>query len=151
MKHLGSYIVQIFVHIFALYVGAGVTRAFLIFKHEKRAQTQTFESGYFRWGRGLPHEGVGAKKVGMSLDGEFFLVFWGESCRNFGGIFRTHTIKVQQLASRTSSSSFLLVFEGKPPKKKHFVSLPNPIKSLEPRGPIEVMHNREVKIAARQF
>ena len=29
LKHLGSYIVQIFVHIFALYVGAGVTCAFL--------------------------------------------------------------------------------------------------------------------------
>ena len=25
-------------------------------RHEKRAQTQTFESGYFRWGGGLPRK-----------------------------------------------------------------------------------------------
>ena len=39
----------------------------VFFRHEKTAQTKTFESGYFRWGRGLPCEGVGAKKFGMSL------------------------------------------------------------------------------------
>ena len=36
-------------------------------RHEKRAQTQTLGPDIFRWGRGLPHEGVGAKKLGMSL------------------------------------------------------------------------------------
>ena len=34
----------------------------------KKAQTQTFESDIFRWGRGLAREGVGAKKIGMSLE-----------------------------------------------------------------------------------
>ena len=29
LNHFGSYFVRIFVHIFALYVGAGITRAFL--------------------------------------------------------------------------------------------------------------------------
>ena len=32
----------------------------------KRAQTRTFESGYFRRGRGLPCEGVGGQKFGIS-------------------------------------------------------------------------------------
>ena len=45
-------------------------------RHEKRSQTQTFESGYFRWGRGLPHEGVGAQKVGMSLEAQEIKRFW---------------------------------------------------------------------------
>ena len=34
----------------------------------KKAQTQTFESGYFLVCRGLPREGVGAKKFGMSFE-----------------------------------------------------------------------------------
>ena len=37
-------------------------------RREKRTQTQTFECGYFPFGRGLPREGVGAKKFGMSLE-----------------------------------------------------------------------------------
>ena len=42
----------------------------------KKRQTQTFETGYFRWGRGLPHEGVGAKKFGMSLKTREIKLFW---------------------------------------------------------------------------
>ena len=36
--------------------------------HQKLAQTQTFESGYFRWDGGVPREGVGAKKFGIPLE-----------------------------------------------------------------------------------
>ena len=41
-------------------------------RHEKRAQTQLL----FRWGRGLPHEGVGAKKFGMFLETREIKLFW---------------------------------------------------------------------------
>ena len=38
-------------------------------RHEKGSQTQTFVSpDVFWWGGGLPLEGVGAKKFGMSLE-----------------------------------------------------------------------------------
>ena len=37
-------------------------------RDKKGTQTQTFWSDIFRWGRGLPREGVGAKKFGMSLE-----------------------------------------------------------------------------------
>ena len=43
--------------------------------HEKRAQTQTFESDTFRWGKGLPQEGVGAIKLGMSLENREIKLF----------------------------------------------------------------------------
>ena len=36
----------------------------------------------FWWGRGLPHEGVGAKKFGMSLETRGIKIFW----RDFAGI-----------------------------------------------------------------
>ena len=32
--------------------------------------------GIFQWGRGLPHEGVGAKKFGMSLETQGHQTFW---------------------------------------------------------------------------
>ena len=48
-----------------------------LLRHEKRAQTQTFESGYFaRWGKGLPRERVGAKKFGMPLETREIKLFW---------------------------------------------------------------------------
>ena len=37
-------------------------------RHEKGTQTQVFESDIFWWGGGLPREGVGTKKFGMSLE-----------------------------------------------------------------------------------
>ena len=39
-----------------------------VIRHAKRAQTQTFEPDIFWRGRGLPREGVGAKKFDMSLE-----------------------------------------------------------------------------------
>ena len=48
----------------------------LNFRQEKGAQTQTFWSGYFRWGRGLPCEGVGPKKFDMSLETREIKLFW---------------------------------------------------------------------------
>ena len=50
-------------------------RICLGFREEKRAQTQTSESDIFRWGRGLPREGVGAKRFGMSLETREFKLF----------------------------------------------------------------------------
>ena len=47
-----------------------------VFRHEKRAQTQTFESGYFPVGRGLPCEGMRAKKFGMSLETREIKLYW---------------------------------------------------------------------------
>ena len=51
---------------------------------QKRAQTRTFGSGYLPvgWG-GLPREGLGAKKFGMSLEAHGKLCFGGIS-RDFG-------------------------------------------------------------------
>ena len=37
-------------------------------REEKGTQTQTFWSDTFGWGRGLPREGVVAKKFGMSFE-----------------------------------------------------------------------------------
>ena len=51
------------------------------------SKTQTFGSGYFRWGRGLPREGVGAKKFGMSLETREGELSWRDS-REFAGISR---------------------------------------------------------------
>ena len=45
-------------------------------REEKGTQTSTFWSGYFRLGRGLPREGVGAKKFGMSLETREIKLFW---------------------------------------------------------------------------
>ena len=41
----------------------------------------------FRWGGGLPHEGVGAKKFGMPLETREIKLFGGIS-RDFAGISR---------------------------------------------------------------
>ena len=45
-------------------------------RNEIRARTQTFESGYFPWGRGLPRQAVGAKKLSMSLETREIKLFW---------------------------------------------------------------------------
>ena len=36
--------------------------------HKKEHKAKLLSLDIFRWGRGLPHEGVGAKKFGMSLE-----------------------------------------------------------------------------------
>ena len=43
----------------------------------------------FRWGRGLPHEGVGAKKFGMPLETREIKLFWRDIpgfCRDIPGV-----------------------------------------------------------------
>ena len=43
----------------------------------------------FRWGRGLPHEGVGAKKFGMPLETREIELFWRDIpgfCRDIPGV-----------------------------------------------------------------
>ena len=47
-------------------------------RDKKGTQTQTFWSDIFRWGRGLPREGVGAKKFGMSLETREIKFFGGD-------------------------------------------------------------------------
>ena len=49
---------------------------FLKVKEEKRTQTQTFWSGYLQVGWGLPREGVGCKKFGMSIEAQRNQTFW---------------------------------------------------------------------------
>ena len=49
---------------------------FLSFRHGKRAQTQTFVSDIFRWGRSLPREGVGPRKFDMSFETQGNQLFW---------------------------------------------------------------------------
>ena len=47
------------------------------------------KSGYFRWGRGLPHEGAGAKKFGMSLETREIKLFWRDIlgfCRDIAAV-----------------------------------------------------------------
>ena len=39
-----------------------------VIRQEKGAQRQTLRPDIFRWGGGLPREGVGVKKFGMSLE-----------------------------------------------------------------------------------
>ena len=43
---------------------------------EKGTQTQLFDPDTFRWGGGLPREGVGAKKFGMSLETREIKLYW---------------------------------------------------------------------------
>ena len=44
-------------------------------REEKGTRTQTFGPDIFRWGGGLPREGVGAKKFGMSLESREIKLF----------------------------------------------------------------------------
>ena len=53
------------------------------FAEEEGAQTQTFGSGYPPPGGGLPREGVGAKKFGMSLDTQKNQTFGRDIPRDF--------------------------------------------------------------------
>ena len=61
---------------------------FVRFRHEKKEhKPKLLSPDIFRWGRGLPHEGVGAKKCGMSLKTREIKFFWRD-IRDFAGIFR---------------------------------------------------------------
>ena len=56
-------------------------------REEKRTQTQTLGPDIFRWGGGLPREGVGAKKFGTSLETREIKLFrW--DIPDFAGISR---------------------------------------------------------------
>ena len=76
-------------------------------------------------GWSLPHEGVGAKKFGMSLETREIKLFW----RDIPGFCRD----IPKLPEKFEKKKFGFNF-----------------RSL-PKGPVEVIHNREAKIAARQF
>ena len=93
----------------------------------------------FRWGRGLPREGVGAKKFGMSLETREIKLFWRDipgfcwdipavsekfEKRKFVFNFWPHTV----LKSRPPST------EPKIPKPRK-VSRSSPKKSLGPPSP----------------
>ena len=43
---------------------------------KKEPKPKLLSPDIFRWGRGLPHEGVGAKKFGMSLEAREIKLFW---------------------------------------------------------------------------
>ena len=43
---------------------------------KKEHKPKLLSPDIFRWGRGLPHEGVGAKKFGMSLETREIKLFW---------------------------------------------------------------------------
>ena len=43
---------------------------------KKEHQPKLLSPDIFRWGRGLPHEGVGAKKLGMSLETREIKLLW---------------------------------------------------------------------------
>ena len=55
-------------------------------RHKKvEPRPKLFGPDIFQWGRGLPREGVGAKKVGMSLETREIKLFWRdipEFCRD---------------------------------------------------------------------
>ena len=45
-------------------------------RQEKGTRSQIFGPDIFRWGGGLPREGVGAEKFGMSFATEGNRIFW---------------------------------------------------------------------------
>ena len=47
---------------------------------KKEPKPKLFGPDIFRWGRGLPREGVGAKKVGMSLETREIKLFGRDMC-----------------------------------------------------------------------
>ena len=51
---------------------------------KKEHKPKLLSPDIFRWGGGLPHEGVGAKKFGMSLETREIKLFWRET-RDFSG------------------------------------------------------------------
>ena len=80
-------------------------------RHEKRAQTQTSLSpDIFRWGRGLPREGVGAKKFSMPFETRQIKLFW----RDIPGFCRD----IPELLEKFEKK---FVFNFRPLQKRPFV------------------------------
>ena len=130
---------------------------------EKGTQTQTFWSGYFRWGGGLPREWVGAKKFGMSLETQGNHTFGRDIpgfCWDIPGVprkfekerfvFDSRPLRWAKLCDsyrRIASESyrcdsnpcpsfpcFFGKRQGKPPQKQGFCIPTEPLKSLEKKG-----------------
>ena len=55
---------------------AGTDYRELVFGTKKEHKPKLLSLDIFRRGRGLPHEGVGAKKFGMSLETREIKLFW---------------------------------------------------------------------------
>ena len=56
---------------------------------KKEPKPKLLSPDIFRWGRGLPHEGVGAKKFGMPLETREIKFFWRDIpgfCRDIPGV-----------------------------------------------------------------
>ena len=56
---------------------------------KKEHKPKLLSPDIFRWGRGLPREGVGAKKFGMSLETREIKLFWQDIpgfCRDIPGV-----------------------------------------------------------------
>ena len=60
---------------------------FAAMQGRKRNPNRNFWSGCLRWGGGLPRQGVGAKKFGMSFETQGNRTFWRDIPK-FAGIFR---------------------------------------------------------------
>ena len=46
------------------------------YRTKKEPKPKLLSPDIFRWGRGLPHEGAGAKKFGMALETREIKLFW---------------------------------------------------------------------------
>ena len=57
-------------------------------RHEREPKPKLLSPDIFWWGGGLPREGVGAKKFGMSLETQGYQTFFGRISRDFAGISR---------------------------------------------------------------
>ena len=57
---------------------------------KKEPKPKLFGPDIFRWGGGLPGEGVGAKKFGVSLEARETKFFWRDMPGEFAGISRKH-------------------------------------------------------------
>ena len=55
---------------------------------KKEPKPKLFDPDRFRWGRGLSHEGVGAKKLSMSLETREIKLFGGGKSPDSAGISR---------------------------------------------------------------
>ena len=67
----------------------------------KEHKPKLLDPDIFRWGRGLPHEGVGAKKFGVSLETREIKLFWRDKP---GSYYVGSTVTL--FLSRTKKSKF---------------------------------------------
>ena len=52
------------------------TLSFSLIRHEKEHKPKILSQDIFQWGKGLPREGVAAKKFGMPLETREIKLFW---------------------------------------------------------------------------